>query len=62
MEPQAVKVVPEAVARKYGVLPLRITDDTIVVASADPVNAEARHEIIEHSSRRPTFELASRVT
>ena len=58
-EPQAVKVLPEAIARKHGVLPLRITEDMIVVAAADPVNAEARHEIIEHSSRRPTFELAS---
>jgi type IV pilus assembly protein PilB len=36
-EPNAVKRVPEAMARRYGVLPLRILDDgSLQVALADP--------------------------
>ncbi len=58
-EPTALQLVPEAVARRHGVLPLRVSGDTIVVASADPVSRAAREDLAEHSGRRPVFELAA---
>lgn len=58
-DPQAVRMVPEAVARRYGILPLSSTGDTIVIATSDPANRAAHREIVAHSSRKPVFMLAS---
>ncbi|MBT8488962.1 MAG: Flp pilus assembly complex ATPase component TadA, partial [Gemmatimonadetes bacterium] len=60
-DPQAVKMVPEAVARRYGILALSATGDTIVVATSDPANRAAHREIVAHASRKPVFMLASPV-
>ena len=36
VQPQALKLIPEAIARKYGVIPVNTTDGEIVVAMEDP--------------------------
>lgn len=58
-DPQAVKLIPEAVARRYGILPLSLTDTSIVIATSDPTNRSAHKEIIAHSSRKPVFMMGS---
>ena len=58
-DPQAVKMIPEAVARRYGILPLSTTADSIVVATSDPANRAAHRDIVAHASRKPVFMLAS---
>lgn len=58
-DPQAVKMIPEAVARRYGVLPLSSTGDSIVIATSDPANRAAHRDIVAHSSRQPVFMMAS---
>lgn len=58
-DPHAVKLVPEAVARRYGILPLSSTQTSIVVATSDPSNRAAHKEIVAHSARQPVFMMAS---
>lgn len=58
-DPQAVKLIPEPVARRYGILPLSATGSTIVVATSDPTHRSAHKDIVAHSSRQPVFLMAS---
>ncbi|MEM7416261.1 MAG: ATPase, T2SS/T4P/T4SS family [Gemmatimonadota bacterium] len=58
-DPQAVKLIPEAVARRYGILPISSTNTTIVIATSDPTNRSAHKEIVAHSARQPVFLMAS---
>ncbi|MDH3272201.1 MAG: ATPase, T2SS/T4P/T4SS family [Gemmatimonadota bacterium] len=58
-DPQAVKLIPESVARRYGVLPLSSTGDSLVIATSDPANRAAHRDIVAHSSRDPVFMMAS---
>ena len=58
-DPQAVKLIPEAVARRYGVLPLSATGNSIVIATSDPANRSAHKEIVAHASRQPVFLMSS---
>ena len=44
-EPQTAKLLPEKVARRHGLLPLRASDQVIVVATADPVSIEAEQDV-----------------
>jgi general secretion pathway protein E len=44
-DPQAVKLVPEDLARKYGLLPLQIDHGYLVVAMADPTNLNAIEDL-----------------
>jgi len=57
-EAHALKLVPEAVARRHKVLPLRQTDRQLVVATANPGDFEAEQAIAFVSSRTPVFEVA----
>ena len=59
VEPQAAKLLPEKTARKYGVLPLQSSDQMIVVATSDPVNFRAEHDIQFLSGRQPLFKVAA---
>ena len=36
IQPEAIALIPERLARKHGVMPIKVTDDTIVVAMSDP--------------------------
>ena len=58
-DPQAVRLIPEAVARKHGVLAISFTNTNVVVATSDPTNRAAAQEITAHSGRQPVFLLVS---
>jgi type IV pilus assembly protein PilB len=58
-EPHATKLVPEKIARRFHVVPLRESDRQIVVATDDPLNDEIERGIGFASGRMPIFELAS---
>ena len=58
-EHKAKRLVPEKLARRYGVFPLRESDREIVVASSDPNNYDAERDLAFASGRRVAFELAS---
>jgi type II secretory ATPase GspE/PulE/Tfp pilus assembly ATPase PilB-like protein len=57
-EPRALKLVPEALARRCHVFPLRETDRNLVVATSDPTNIELEQMIGFASGRRAVFEIA----
>jgi type IV pilus assembly protein PilB len=61
-DPQAVRLIPEGVARRYGVLAMSATESTLVVATSDPANRSAVRDIVAHASRQPVFLLASPAT
>ncbi len=56
---QAVKLVPERVARKHDIYPLREDYRSIVVATADPNDMNAEQAAGFASGRNPVFEIAS---
>jgi general secretion pathway protein E len=45
VQPAALRLIPEAVARRWDIMPLRIEDDLLVVAMADPNNLYAIEDI-----------------
>jgi PleD family two-component response regulator len=55
----AERIVPAAVARRLNVVPLRYTDRTLVVASADPVGMEAERELTALAGRTVQSEVAA---
>ena len=57
-EPRALKLVPEAVARRYHILPLRENDRQITVATSNPVDIELEQTLGFASGRSPIFEVA----
>ena len=58
-EASALTLLPERIARKYHVFPLREDDRHLVVATADPTNIEVEHAIGFAAGRRPLFEMAT---
>ena len=58
-DPHVQKLVPEKLARRFQVLPLRESDRQIVIACADPLNDEIERGIAFASGRMPIFEIAS---
>jgi general secretion pathway protein E len=48
----AVRLIPESVARKYGVIPVDTTDGAIVVAMEDPKDVEAIEELTAVTMKR----------
>lgn len=57
-DPHARRLLPGRLARKLGVLPLRYTDRTLTVATADPVSMDAEREISHIAGRTVHFEVA----
>jgi type IV pilus assembly protein PilB len=55
---KATRLVPEKLARKFGVFPLREDDHTLAVASYDPDNFEADQQLAFAAGRRIVFELS----
>jgi general secretion pathway protein E len=45
VQPGALRLIPEAVARKWDIMPLRIEDNVLVVAMADPSNLYAIEDL-----------------
>jgi hypothetical protein len=58
-ENRALRLVPEATARKYHVVPLRETDRQLVVATANPNDFDAEQNIGFSAGRNVTFEIAA---
>ncbi len=58
-DPHVVKLVPEKLARRFHVVPLRESDRQIVIATDDPLNDEIERGIAFASGRMPLFEIAS---
>jgi len=52
VRPEAVKLVPESVARKYGVIPVDTTDGTVIIAMEDPRDIEAIEDLAAVTMRR----------
>ncbi len=59
VEPHAVKLLPEKLARRHGVMPVREDDRRLVVATADPGNFEAEDDLVFACGRSLQFEVAS---
>ncbi|MFQ6047633.1 MAG: GspE/PulE family protein, partial [Gemmatimonadales bacterium] len=57
-EHKALKLVPESVARRYGVLPLRETNRDLFVATSDPTDLAVEQALGFASGRAPVFEIA----
>ncbi len=57
-EARTYRLFPAALARRFTVLPLRCTDRTIDVATADPVSMAAEREIAQITGRAVHFEIA----
>lgn len=58
-DPRAIRLVPKAVAQKFGALPLAATDSSILIATSDPTNTDATKEILTNAGRQPVFRLAT---
>ena len=58
-EQYATRLVPGIVAVKHQILPLRYTDRTLDVATADPHNVDAEREVSRLATRAVRFELAA---
>jgi type II secretory ATPase GspE/PulE/Tfp pilus assembly ATPase PilB-like protein/CheY-like chemotaxis protein len=56
---QAMRLIPERIARRFRVVPLRQSDRQIVIATADPTDDEAERGLAFASGRMPVFEVAS---
>ena len=53
-----LKLVPESIATRFQVLPLREDDRSLVVATSNPTDADAEQAIGFASGRSPLFEIA----
>ena len=56
---RALSNLPERIARKYHVFPIREDERNLIVATSDPTNIEVEHAIGFAAGRRPIFELAA---
>ena len=45
VRPEAVTLIPEPVARRYSIIPVNVTEDTLVIAMEDPRDIEAIEEL-----------------
>ena len=52
VQPHAVALIPESIARKYGVIPVDTTDSTIVVAMEDPRDIQAIEDLAALTRKR----------
>ena len=57
-EPPALKLVPEKVARQYGIFPLKENDRHLTVATSDPTDFAAEQALGFISGRKAVFEVA----
>lgn len=57
-EPRAVKLVPEKIARKHHVLPVRESHNEIVIATSDPTDYNAEQAVQFTSGRRVVQQVA----
>ena len=58
VDPNAAKLVPEKIARRLGVIPIRQDDRRLVVATADPTSLGLEEDIAFASGRSAQLEIA----
>jgi len=58
VEAHVLKLLPERIARRHGVMPLRENDRQLVVATADPTSVTAEDDIAFASGRQPLLQIA----
>ena len=58
VESHVVKLVPEKLARRHGVMPLREDDKRLVVATSDPTSLDVEEDLGFACGRTPQFEIA----
>ena len=58
-EPQMKEIIPEAVARRYHIVPLRATDSVLEVATANPFDLDAEKGLAFASGREVRMQLLS---
>lgn len=58
-EPEAIRIVPEKLARRYRLLPLHETHDEIVVATSDPTHHDAERAVEFIACRRVVMQVAA---
>ena len=58
-EPKVKEVIPEAVARRYHIVPLRATDSVLEVATANPFDMDAEKGLAFASGREVRMQLLS---
>jgi len=58
IDPRAVKLVPEKIARKHHVLPLRESQNEIVIAISDPTDYNAEQAVQFTAGRRVVLQVA----
>lgn len=52
IDPKALELIPESMAREYGVIPLGIIDGAVVVAMEDPASAQSIADLTSFTGRR----------
>ena len=52
IHPETLRLVPEKLARKHGIVPLDIVGDALVIVMADPYNTLAIDEVAQHTSMK----------
>ena len=58
-EPHALRLIPEKIARRFHVVPMREDDRQLILATSDPIDEAAESGLAFASGRTPVFELAS---
>ncbi|HKN65234.1 MAG TPA: ATPase, T2SS/T4P/T4SS family, partial [Gemmatimonadaceae bacterium] len=56
---QALELIPERWARRFGVLPLTIDDDSLIVATANPCDVDCERALAFAAARPVSFAMAS---
>jgi type IV pilus assembly protein PilB len=59
IERRVLRLVPDSVARRYGIIPIGENDRNVFVATSDPMNIGAEQAIAFSSGRHPVFRIAS---
>ncbi len=52
VQPDAISLIPESVARRYSVIPVDVTDGTLLVAMEDPTNIQAIEDLTVLTRKR----------
>ena len=58
-EPNVKEIIPEAVARRYRIVPLRATDSMLEIATANPFDIDAEKGLAFASGREVRMQLLS---
>ena len=52
IRPNAVALIPEVIARKYSIIPIDVTDNTLIIAMEDPRDIQAMEELAALTRKR----------